>query len=159
MSDYWQERGNCHGTDLDMSLSNAETKALCERCPVIATCLGEALREEAGEPHGWRYMLRGGLNPTDRLRLVISSGRCDVCKVKLVRGPEEDTLFTSILCDGCRAKRLSAIAVEKTPDLKWRRTCIYCGRVYAERNDNNWCVSCKNKRRYDASGGRVPVAS
>jgi hypothetical protein len=62
-------------------------KALCNGCPVIAECLEQALRFEAGFPSGGRAGIWGGTTPAERV---------DIAAKRRIAGPRQISHGTEV---------------------------------------------------------------
>lgn len=66
----WQSRAACQGNDTEHWFARGRKARpaldVCDRCPVDAECLLDALRVEAASPGGPPYGIRGGLTPRAR---------------------------------------------------------------------------------------------
>ena len=86
----WWERTACTTEDGDADIfdydphrphnrARAEgyeyAKAICRSCPVIDSCLEEAIEQEAGASVQNRYEIRGGLTPEERAALDPNAGK------------------------------------------------------------------------------------
>lgn len=81
MGERWEERSRCRGAEFpDLwfpdGFQEREDKAQaqvaaaeCARCPVQVACLKAALREELGHSAQYRYGVRAGLTPSERVAL------------------------------------------------------------------------------------------
>lgn len=68
--------GNFYAFDDAVGLKEGEAAARCAGCPVIEQCLSAAMEEETGLSAGYRYTVRGGLNPKERAELEAQQRPC-----------------------------------------------------------------------------------
>jgi hypothetical protein len=99
----WYELAACQGTDVDFEVSKVANvhRSLCERCPVKADCLREALDLELGQPAKQRSGIRGGLSP--RQRWEIQRSACIHCQKPV--GLSVVGTAAKRTCDECRERR------------------------------------------------------
>lgn len=71
---YWRDNAACLNNsepfDTDGRWAEAEAKRICSGCSVRLACLTAALEEERGLSASHRFIVRGGLNGTERAELI-----------------------------------------------------------------------------------------
>lgn len=77
-------------------------KAVCAGCPVAQQCLAEALRREKGESFASRATVRGGLTPSERIRLQ-HPGKPQPAQCGTESGYRKHTRTRQDPCEPCRA--------------------------------------------------------
>lgn len=71
----WDDHAACRGHDTRLFFADARAgdyqaaRRFCNRCPVRAACLDEAMRFESGNAEN-RYGMFGGLTPDERADLA-----------------------------------------------------------------------------------------
>ena len=132
---------HCRDTEVDMFEVNAESRSVCEGCPVRSECLRAAMQEEAGQPKQRRFGVRGGVSPRARYKLALAAGRCEVCKTKIDKG---------VLCTSCEGDRISELITLSNVGRRtdWKKTCIQCGEVGKEAKlaGNVYCNACRLRK-------------
>lgn len=77
----WQDLAACRGTEVDYFSARpdavAAAVALCRSCPVRVDCLVEDL----GTPGAWRFGVRAGLVPDERIALLGDAARSSAVEV------------------------------------------------------------------------------
>ncbi|MEV4902381.1 WhiB family transcriptional regulator [Citricoccus sp. NPDC055426] len=67
----WMEQAACAGRDPELWFTfdadeEATALAVCRSCPVLESCLEDAMHEEGGRGAASRFGIRGGLLPNER---------------------------------------------------------------------------------------------
>lgn len=74
----WRSKAACVGADGDLFFNDenggdySTARSYCERCPVAAACLRDALSYEGQTGQSYRFGMFGGLTPKERHELVRS---------------------------------------------------------------------------------------
>ncbi|MFG2900937.1 WhiB family transcriptional regulator [Streptomyces zaomyceticus] len=72
----WRALAACQGVDPDAMFPDpsdkrgiAYARSICDGCPVLKSCLDDAMTDEGGKRHDNRYGIRGRLTPVQRYHL------------------------------------------------------------------------------------------
>lgn len=88
--DDWRDRAAClevggdlfypYGDEQAASYADLEgALSICERCPVKAACLEQAMQDECGKPLGGRHGIWGGKTAQDRWQMARRSRGSKAC--------------------------------------------------------------------------------
>lgn len=111
-------------------MKDKEAAELCAGCPILETCLEQAMEEERGVIARHRYGIRGGLTPKGRAMLAAErrGGEGRVCPKHgpMSRIPSKPNQF---YCQGCNSDRKKRQYAERRDEFKRSRvSCLLCQR-------------------------------